>query len=344
MISLNVLGQPQPNVPELLDWCAVAKPPYIVVMDSIDIATRIGMVSPTTQIIFRRYRPDDAELASKVKPADFLDSVADVPLAWMVQAGNEPGGDQVLLAAWCAALIRQADAIGRRVVLPNWSVGNPDDEMIAAGTYDLLLQALATGQQHRLGVHEYLFDKPLEEPWFVGRYRAFLRRADALGIARPRIVVTEHGRDLGGGADGWRAQGWSEADYARRLDEAQTVYQADGVTACVFSFGAGFDQRWQTYNVSGAPELLARMAAMNTGDDDMAGPPGWKRVKTNQPGIAVNLRATPSLSGVRVGSVKTDDWLKPTGAPVQADGHRWQRVNTEDCRSGYVSLNVLTLE
>ena len=77
-ISLNILGLPVPDVPALLDWCAAAKPPYIVVMDSPDIATRISMVSPGTQIIFRRYRPDDSRLHETISPTEFLDSVADL--------------------------------------------------------------------------------------------------------------------------------------------------------------------------------------------------------------------------------------------------------------------------
>lgn len=345
-ISLNVLGMPTPDIPALLAWVAQAKPPLLLVMDEIDIGRRVQMVSPRTEIVFRRYRPDDHELSAKLKPADFLASITDVPANWIVQAGNEPGGDQALLTTWTAALIRQATAIGRRLAVGNWSVGNPDTDAVADGKYDLILQALAGGGRHYLGTHEYFFDKPIEEVYFVGRYKAFLRRAGVLGIQRPAIAVLEHGRDLGGGHDGWRAQGWTEAQYADRLEAAQTVYAADNVCACVFSYGPGFSDRWQTYNVEGANTLLDRMAAMNDRTDevdDMAGPPGWAQVTTNGAGYNVNVRQAPSLTAQPVATVKTGDWVRPQGAPVAANGHSWQRVVLENCIAGYVSLNVLKL-
>jgi hypothetical protein len=343
-LSLNVLGYTVQDKDGLIAWCAAAKPPFVVVMDDLTLAARVAETG--AQIIFRRYRPDDAELPSKMKPADFLDSVADVPAAYIVQAGNEPNGDQALLATWSAALIRQAEQRGRRVAVGNWSVGNPDDVKVAAGAYDLILQALAdTGGRHLLSVHEYFHDAPLRESYFIGRYRLFLRRADALGIARPRVVITEHGRDLGGGHDGWRAQGWSEADYARRLEEAQQVYRADGVCACVFGYGTGFEERWRTYDVQGAGELLARMAAVSAseGTDDMPLPDGWKRVRITSGAAAVNVRALPALAGKVISTVKTGDALRLNGAVVTAGGHRWQPVLLSDCRPGFISLNVCEL-
>ena len=81
-----------------------------------------------------------------------------------------------------------------------------------------------------------------------------------------------------------------EADYARRLDEAQTVYDPDGVTACVFCYGRGFDDRWQTYNVEGAPDLLRAMEAMNEEGDVYIGPPGWAS-DDKAPGVNVNVRS-----------------------------------------------------
>jgi len=349
-ISLNVLAQPAIDTAALLDWVAAAKPPYLLVMDEIEIGRRVAMVSPATQIVFRRYRPDDHELAAKLRPADFLASVADVPMDWIVQAGNEPGGDQALLVTWTAALIRQADQIGRRLAVGNWSVGNPDDEALANGGYDLILQALAGGGKHLLGLHEYFHDAPLVESYFVGRYRGFLRRADALGIRRPVVFIGEHGRDLGGGHDGWRAQGWSEADYARRLEEAQQIYRADGVCACVFSYGPGYDGRWQTYDVQNATSLLARMAAMNAAgnipeeDDMVIGPKGWRRAKTKAAGVNVNVRGGPGLHAAAFATVKTGDWLRPAGAAVKAGAYTWQPVTLEDCRAGFVALEVIDLE
>lgn len=345
MISLNVLGMPPPNVTELIDWLTDAKPRYTLVMDNLDLAARVAMTGTT--VIYRRYRDDDDELPSTTKPSDFLASVADVPKSYIVQAGNEPGGDQALLTTWTAALIRQADAIGRRVAVGNWSVGNPDDEAVANGKYDLILQALAdTNGRHILSLHEYFWDKPAEEGWFVGRYSHFLQRADRLGIRRPVIAITEHGRDLGGGRDdGWRGQGWSEADYARRLDEAQTVYEPDGITAMVFCYGAGFG--WQSFNVEGAPDLLQAMAAMNNGREEDEVVPGYDKVTTKQPGASVNVRSAPQITASIVATVKTGDWAKKIGTTVKADGYTWQPVAVDKSETshvhGYVALEVITL-
>jgi hypothetical protein len=342
-ISLNVLGLPVPDVPALVTWCVQARPPYALVMDNLDIAGRIRMASPDTAIICRKYRPDDHKLHETTSPAEFLNSVSDVPQSYLVQAGNEPGGDMQAFVAWTAELIAKANVLGRRLAVCSFSVGNPDEDQIAAGWYDPILRGLA-GSKHVLSLHEYFHDKPAEEPYFVGRYRHFLQRTAALGISRPVVVITEHGRDLGGGPeDGWRGQGWSEADYARRLDEAQTVYAPDGITACVFSYGAGFDQRWQSFNVEGAPDLLARMAAMNVQEDEYVGPPGWKTAKTKAAGVKVNMRSAPSLTAPVVRTVQTGDWLHPSGVPVQSGGHAWQRVNDENCLTGWVSLNVIEL-
>jgi hypothetical protein len=341
--SVNVLAMPQPNIPALLAWVAKAKPPYAVVMDGPDIATRIRMVSPNTQIIFRRFRADDAKLHETTSPTAFLESVADLPGAWIAQALNEPGGDQAQLANWCAALVRLADVHERRLAIPNFSTGNPDPEAVAGGLYDPLWRAMAESGRHVLGLHEYALIDPASEPWHVGRYKAILRRFDALGLKRPTVVMTEHGRDLAGGRDGWRTV-FNEQQYADFLDTAQETYQPDGITACVFSWGGGFDGRWSSYDVQGAPDLLARMAAMNAGNQEAEVVPwGLKQVKTKSAGAKVNMRAEPKLTAPVIRTVQTGDYLRPYGTPVSAENHRWQRVNDEFCKTGWVSLNVLEL-
>jgi hypothetical protein len=343
VISLNVLGLPAPAITPLLDWVAAARPDYTLVMDNSDLAARTAMMGTT--IIFRRYRPDDAKLPETTSPQAFLDSVSDLPSDWIVQAGNEPNGNQPELVRWTVDLMRLAGK--RRFAVGNWSVGNPDDEAVRNGLYDPILRALA-GSRHVLSVHEYFHDKPLEEPYFVGRYRAFLQRADRLGIARPVVVITEHGRDLGGGSgDGWRGQGWTEEQYAERLEQAQQVYRADGVTACVFCYGGGFDERWQSFNVEGANRLLTRMAGMNAKGEDMV--PGYFKAATLS-GKPVNVRSTPYLDPLNtnvVGTLAPGDWMKQTGKPVRNGNHLWVPIAIDkDAKShlhGYVAWDVLKL-
>jgi hypothetical protein len=344
-ISLNVLGLPVPDVPALVAWCVVARPPYALVMDNLEIAGRIRMASPDTQIICRKYRPDDHKLHETTSPAEFLDSVADVPAAFICQCLNEPGGDQAQLANWCAALIRLADVRGRRLALPNWSVGNPDTEAVAGGLYDALWHAMAASGKHVLGLHEYALNSPLHEPFHIGRYRAILQRFDALKLARPVVVMTEHGRDLAGGRDGWRTV-FNEQEYAKFLDDAQTVYAPDNVTACVFAWGKGFDDRWATYDVEGAPDLLRAMEAMNVGreDDDVAGPPGWKTAVVGPKGV--NLRPGPGIKYAPVAVVMNGDWVRRLpGSEIKADGWTWIPVALEKNEiahtHGWVASEVL---
>ena len=155
--------------------------------------------------------------------------------------------------------------------------------------------------------------------------------------------MTEHGRDLAGGRDGWRTV-FNEQQYADFLDTAQYIYAPDNVCACVFSWGGGFEGRWSTYDVQGAPDLLRRMIAMNTGDQEAELVPwGLKQVRTKTAGAKVNLRAEPKLNAPVIRTVQTGDYLRPYGTPVAANGHSWQRVNDENCKTGWVSLNVLEL-
>lgn len=336
-VSLNILGMPQPDVTQLLNWIAAARPKFVLVMDNPDLATRVGMLGPT--VIYRHWRSDDAALHETMTPEQFLLSIAHYPASWVIQCLNEPRGDQRTLAAWCAELIARADRQGRRLALPNWSTGNPDPEAIADGLYDPLWRALAASGRHLLAVHEYAKEDPAREPWHVGRYRAILRRFDALGLTRPRIIVTEAGRDLGGGkGDGWRSV-FSEEQYADFLAEAQAVYNADGITALVFAFGSGFG--WDSFNVEGATTLLARMAAMN---GDEMGLPGWTQARTKNPAVRVNVREKPALTAPVVATIATGDWVKPLGQPVPNGGHRWQQIvlnEPDKCVHGYVSLEVV---
>ena len=345
-ISLNVLAQPGVNVSELLAWAAAAKPPYLLVMDEIEVGRRVEMASPRTQIVFRRYRPDDHKLYETISPAQFLDSIADVPAGWLVQCLNEPNGNQQVMVDWLIAVIAEADKRGRRLALPHWSVGNPDTEGVGNGVYDPLWRAMAASGRHVLGLHEYAHTAPLNEPFHVGRYKTILARFDVLKLKRPTVVITEHGRDLAGGHDGWRTV-FSEAEYADFLAEAQQVYAADGVCACVFSYGPGFDDRWQSYDVQGCSELLTRMIAMNdqtTEGGEMV--PGYVKARTKQANARVNVRVGPGLKHAAVTTVKTGDWVKRLpGSTISADGYTWAAVAVDkDAAShihGWLALEVI---
>ena len=343
-VGLNVLGLPVPAVTPLIDWLTTARPPYCLIMDNHELAQRAAMTG--AQVIFRRYREDDARLYETITPAQFVDSVADLPAGWIAQCLNEPNGNQQVMTDWLIAVIAEADRRGRRLALPNWSVGNPDTEAVANGVYDPLWRAMAASGRHVLGLHEYAKESPLNEPFHVGRYKAILARFDALGLKRLTVVMTEHGRDTGGGHDGWRTV-FSEAEYADFLAEAQTVYEPDGICALVFCYGAGFDDRWKTYDTQGCNELLARMKDMNKeGEVEDMAVPGYVQARTKQAGVNVNVRGGPGLKYAPVATAKTGDWAKRLpGGTIKADGYTWAQIALDkDANShqhGWVAMEVI---
>lgn len=148
---------------------------------------------------------------------------------------NEPsfGGTRTVQAFVAAEieLMRLARLSGCTYAMGNFSVGYIRPEWINAGLFDPYLRAL-NQYGHYLGVHEYaccalpfgvgqwsaswlidrtrvqeaswpvaaalpvrLWDNQLPPYWYLRRADWFLLRADAIGVPRPRILVTEFGWD-----------------------------------------------------------------------------------------------------------------------------------------------------
>jgi hypothetical protein len=343
-IGVNVLAQTVHDRARMYGWLAASKPDLIIVCDETDVAMRCRMAAPGAIVAHRWINGADsspdalpaAEWAGRFLPA--------LPSGVIGYALNEPSGDWPKIARWCADVMSIAAAYNKPVVVGNFAVGNPPEAVIAAGELDPLLLAFNDFPLHYLGVHEYFVSNPAGEPWNVGRWKRLADRANQIGAQRVRFLVTEAGRDFKGGAgDGW--QSVMDADeYAKKLTQQANQYRAADIPMAVFCYGEGGAGAWKTFDIQDAPPVLAAITAYNTGDQEAEVVPwGLKQVQTKSAGAKVNMRAEPKLSAPVIRTVITGDYLRPYGTPVNAENHRWQRVNDEFCKTGWVSLNVLDL-
>lgn len=325
-------------------WLAEAKPGLIVVCDEPDVAVRCKMAAPGALVAHRWVYDGDSSVGYLTPPqwaARFLPALPDGIAGY---AMNEPSGDWRAISSWCAAVMSLAGAQHKPLIVANLAVGNPEESAIAAGEFDELLLSFADWPIHRFGLHEYWQAAPTAEPFRVGRYKALKERARQIGAYGVRFAMTEAGRDVRGGAtDGWQSV-MSADEYAKKLPQQAGVYEADDIDMAVFCYGEGGAGAWRSFDIQQSEQVLATIVDYNGQEvEEVGSPPGYAQVTTNAPGINVNVRSGPSLTAQPFSTVKTGDWVRPQGAPVAANGHKWQRVVLEDCKVGYVSLNVLRL-
>ena len=329
-IGLNILAQTVGDRAALVAYIKRSVPALTVVMDAPELAQQIRAASPKTLVVHRTYHQADSRWHEVSTPKEFLD--AHKPTAAngvVVQCFNEPSGAGLFAAStWIEQLIQQCQP-DMTLALPNMSKGNPSEVEILAGKYDRILRAIC-GTRHYLALHEYFENDPLAEtPYYCGRFTFWQRRARQLGLPAPKIIITEHGRDLGGGAkDGWRDTGWSEDQYFARMVQARELYKPHGIPVAVYCYGAGFSQRWQSFNVEGATTLLDKMASYQEADmpDYPAGSNPAQKLINHTAGL--KLRAEPNLKGAIVGVMPYKTQVTVYGDPILgADGYFWQRVD-----------------
>jgi hypothetical protein len=344
-IGVNILAQTVHDRARMYAWLAASKPDLCIVCDETDVATRVKMSAPGAIVAHRWIYDGDSNPAANTPPQWATRFLPALPAGVIGYSLNEPAGDWRGIAKWCADVMSIAAAYNKPVVVGNFAVGNPPAEVIASGDLDALLLAFNDFPLHYLGVHEYFVSNPTGEPDHVGRWQLLADRAALIGARGVRFLVTEAGRDYKGGAgDGWQSV-FSPEEYAVKLTQQAEQYKAAEIPMAVFCYGEGGSGAWKSFDIQDASPVLAAITAYNTHvqEDDVAGPPGWKQAKTKAAGVKVNMRSTPSLTAPVVRTVQTGDWLKPSGIPVQSGGHAWQRVNDENCLTGWVSLNVLEL-
>lgn len=331
-------------------------PNTCVVIDDIAFARAIRSASPRTLVILRPFDSRENSLHLQMSPAQWMAQFAVAPRTeFMLYVLNEPDGytDLRSLSRWCAEIMEIAAARGVRLCLPNFSVGHPDERRINAGELDEMLRAFGRFPQHVLGLHEYAQQSTrAERPYIIGRYQRLLERCDMLRVTRPRVIMTEYGRDVAGReGDGWRDAGFTEDSYYTFLTGAADIYKPDEVDVCIFSYGPGFANRFRSFDVENADRLNERLIAYNQTDrgDPMSVPKpadagtGVRVRVTATSGTFVNVRSGPGTNYAAVGQVRKDDTLTYYPAkPTRNGAYNW--VFAELAASGgWIALEVLTL-
>ena len=334
-LSLNVLADTVGDKGRLLTWVERLRPRSVLIMDDASLAQRIASTYPETATLYRKFSPNDAELHLQVSPTEFINSVAYAAKnGVIVQALNEPSGYTNLpeLVKWCVDVMAEASKRGIRLALPNFAVGHPNLQAIATGMFDPLIRAFKRYPAHVLSVHEYFDSSPAHEPHHIGRVSHLLKQFDALRVDRPVVIVTEAGRDVGGGVnDGWKAV-FNAEQYIARLQTMRDVMTRTGVySACVFCYGGGYGERWQSFNVSDAPEMINAMAAGNRAQFPTS------RRQSRRLNVPMRIRQLPTVHSpvlrVILPGQRVNFWFDER---YTRDGHMWLPVEG----GGWIAANV----
>lgn len=292
----------------------------------------------TPRLIYRR--SDDDHAHEKSDATRFVEEMhAVTPPGVILHLGNEPGrGSLDALNNWSLEAMKACDRLERKGVIFNFETGNPEpsDWPRLSGAVQY-----AYDHGHFVGLHEY-FDVAVARSlkWHVGRFKFLI---NAFGTNTPRIIITELGCAVNYNPyAGWQTVHVQET-YAPEIDAAMAEYATYDIDALVYLLG--YWDKSATFDCRGQQVIFDRMTAINTRtqEEDEVAVWGLKRVQTKTAGAAINMRSEPKLTAPVLRTVKTGDYLRPYGTPVNANGHSWQRVNDENCKTGWVSLNVLKL-
>lgn len=189
---------------------------------------------------------------------------AGIPVQWLNEPIVASAADQ---AEFFDAYQRvsRARPTNARLVVGNFSVGNPHEGRMSSGAFDDFLRDIITNYDI-LGLHEYApvledTDDVKINPWYIGRFKFWIDRCDAIKLPRPRVILSEFGYDRGGGhGDGWNGN-ISAEDYAALLRRHAALLRAFHVSALVFGWGDGFS--WQSFNIERAQPVIDALTAEN---------------------------------------------------------------------------------
>lgn len=299
----------------------------------------------STIVVHRYYRPDDHEFHRTWKGREYewlQEHSANLdPKVW-IQVLNEPDGwnstqavvEQVQFVLNVSAA---AAHLGRKIVAFNYSKGNPNPTFIERGLFDAALTRL-TVNGHALGLHFY-FEEDAEKEAYTFRNLLSLW-AGRLSIKQRRrllLLVTEFGRDIGGGEnDGWRATGWTEQEYAQRcIRAANHMARVWGqpVPVAVYCRGAGYGNKWRNFDTLDARDfhkILTEQGKVMFGMPKSYIRSGPAKVAA-LPARYIRLRSAPSTEGTTIlGQVSV-------GHPVQVL-ETWARIRSCDGTEGWISL------
>ncbi len=134
---------------------------------------------------------------------------------------------------------------------------------------DLIKRFIAVIQQGAFwAVHEYGWPR-MNHPWHTLRYRMVVDQMHAIGLATPRILITECGLDAGAagqGRRGWRQSGLSEEQYAAGLAWYDAELCHDNYVAQAFVFGCNPEPLWEQAGFGYGEGMIRRIMALHLPD------------------------------------------------------------------------------
>lgn len=235
-IAFNVHAQtPNFDKAKLLLHVEKSQPPWMLVMDGVQLCQDIQNVSPRTQVIHRSY-PDE-EIWHQKTPAQWIEqkkSEVGSRRLWLYTVNEQDLSDA--LCNWWLEVIRLSARDEMQLVIGNFSAGTPQ---ASDWTRPLVIELLRACNLNRsrvvLGLHEYAcgvitsgflggwpdnagvapvpdnkgkgrnlvpsVNWPLRlevdriTRFHCGRFKFLVEACALLGIPAPRIVLTEHGFD-----------------------------------------------------------------------------------------------------------------------------------------------------
>lgn len=319
-IGLNILAQTI-NHDAVRAALGKLQPRAALIMDHPALAHELARTRPAMAVIHRAYREDDHRLHETITPGEFINSVWETSAHnVIVQALNEPNGygDVSRLVTWCVQVMEAASRVRIRLALPNFAVGHPDERLIQSGAFDPFIRAFGRHPEHLFALHEYFRETPGAESDWIGRVRHWRARFERLGVRWPIVIMTEAGRDVGGGAgDGWRDTGWTPVQYLDRIRAMASVQRRHDVySSLLFSFGSGFGSRWGSFDVNDS-DLLTGIGTYNALLN--GGAPYTGRVR-----FVMNVRQLPTVHSPVIGRVTAFQAVRVLrGTRTIRDGHMW---------------------
>jgi len=349
LIGVNILSQFIDDWNRLIGWLDVLKPNAIVVMDDLGRAGSLAVRYPQSIIIHRSYQPEDNEFPTKWSPEQFIEAYCrSIPTGVVIQCCNEPSGygDLVAQSRWFA---RVMDLSPVPLALPQWGVGHPKEDF--GSDLDELIFAFGRHPDYLFCTHEYFQSDPIAEPYRTGRFKAIVTRFQQLGIPLPKMVITEAGRDIGGGInDGWKSV-YDESTYATKLEQQASIYLNTPVRGmCIFCAGHGAGNRWDSFDIQNAGIIQSRITKWNqehpmadwTSFDWGTSVPNQKASITCE---LINRRAAPSATATDLGDLHNGDVMTvwgntlTTSNPLNPDPrYNWRKVQYPNQIPQYVAV------
>lgn len=320
-----------------------------VVLDGWQLAPTLAAQQPGRLVVIRQswdekasdQHPDGAAWLRTVRGSGYHPScLLEIENEPAVPKPGEAGRSPWLAwhAGWLLESMIEAERLGVRLCVGNWSTGVPEPEDWLA--YQSVLQRVVAGG-HYLGMHVYYAVTPT-----TPITQAMMRNVDAAIRVEPglfgRIVLTETGKDhveqLPASPAGW-VDNETQDGHADRMLEMFELWRGRGVYgAAEFIDQERFDednpthQRWKNFSIAGKTTYNRRVAEHKYGEwltmpvdmnDRLSG-----MVSPAQANWTINIRATPG--GEDVGDLVGPIHASRTAGYETTSGHSWRHYIFDD--------------